>query len=284
MPARPTIRLTLPAALAALLLLAACGGGAPSPTGDGDPKPEEALPLFGPDALVRIRTLTESRGPGEDADGNDRRRRAQEPRTGWKGRFTTGPEAVADAPEEAAVAFSATYREASLRHPVLSRNGITVHGARAPGTEGQRFIGATMDHAGFAVFAGTDPGGGIYVRTDLDPAPGGPAESATWTGVMLGADRAGRDLLMGDAEIEYDFADREVDVRLTRIVNLDAEKAHSTPMVKFTDIAAGADGRWEDRDGRRYVEVGLAGPGHAEAAGLFRTPDMTGAFGAKRTP
>ena len=49
-----------------------------------------------------------------------------------------------------------------------------------------------------------------------------------------------------------------------------------------TGISVGADGNWRDRDSQRYVEESFAGSGHAEAVGLFWTPDMTGAFGAKR--
>jgi len=151
-----------------------------------------------------------------------------------------------------------------------------------------------MDHAGFAVFAGTGPGGaaGIYARTDLDPAPGMPAApvadasatTATWTGVMLGADRDSRDLLMGDAGITYAFAKREVVVSLTGIVNLDTGREHSITEEEFRDVAASADGRLKSGDGPRYVEVGFAGDGHGEAAGLFRTPEMMGAFGGKREP
>ncbi len=286
--------------LAAGLLLAACGGGGGS--GGGGTQPG-ALPPFTDDALARVRHLTGSEAPGETAIQNDARRRAQD-RTGWRGRYVTagGPAdaAGARALEARAVAFSGAHADVSLRNPVLSRSGITVHGARAPGTDGGRFagmrsVGATMGHAGLAVLTAPGPGGGIYVRTDTAPAPAGPPEppragdaaSATWTGVMLGADvRRTRDLLQGDARVEYRFADGKVDVRLTGIVSLEAaaEGRQDTARgdVTFTDIPAGGDGIWRTPDGPRYVEVGLTGPGHAEAAGLFRTPDMAGAFGARR--
>ncbi len=283
--------------LAAALLLAACGGGGGgAPPAGGGPM---ALPPFTDDALARVRQLTGSEVPGETAAANDARRRVQD-RTGWRGRYVTagGPAdaAGARALEARAVAFSGAHADVSLRNPVLSRKGIVVHGARADGGRfaGMRSVGATMGHAGLAVLTAPGPGGGIYVRTDTAPAPAGPPEppragdaaSATWTGVMLGADVRTRELLQGDATLTYGFADREIDVRLTGIVSLDAaaEGRQDTARgdVTFPDVPAGGDGIWRTPDGPRYVEAGLTGPGHAGAAGLFRTPDMAGAFGARR--
>lgn len=276
--------MTLPAALAALCLLAACGGaGSPAPDipGTGDGTQRMASPLFGDAKAAALRALADSAPPGETAARNDARRRAQD-RTGWEGRRAVSPGTVAEALEGFAVRFSDTYGDVSLRNPILSKHGIVTHGAKAG--DG-RFVGATMESAGFAVLVSEGLGGGdgIYARTDLDPSGTAPTESATWTGLMLGADRDSLELLQGDATLGYDFGEREVDVRFANIVNLDRGEAHSTVSVGFAGIAVDADGRWESRDGGRYVEGGFAGSGHAEAAGLFWTPGMAGAFGARKT-
>ncbi len=276
MPASLTIR---PAALAALCLLAACAGSpAPDISGTGG----RASPLFTEGEAETLRGLTGSAPPNETAAENDARRRAQD-RTGWKGRRAVAPGPVADALEDFAVTFSDTYEDASLRNPILSRRGIIVHGAEAG--DG-RFVGATMESAGFAVLAseGLPGGDGIYARTDLEPSGTAPPASAAWTGLMLGADRDSPALLQGDARIAYDFGKGSVDVSFTNIVNLDAREPHSVPTEEFPGIGVDADGSWRDGGGQRYVEGSFAGSGHAEAVGLFWTPGMAGAFGTKRTP
>ncbi len=229
-----------------------------------------------------LRTLTQSTRPDESAAENDRRRRAQD-RDGWQGRRATFLQGEGDdaALEEFVVEFSKEHDDVSLRNPLLFKGDIVVHGARADGT---RFLGATMDHAGFAVFATEDyRDGGIYARTDFDMSapdvsstPGG---TATWTGLMLGADRDSLDLLQGDADIQYDLEDNQVDVRFTGIVNLDEGGAYSKkPEEAFLDIDVDRDGTWATPEG--HIEGAFAG--REEAVGLFWTPDMMGAFGAKR--
>ncbi len=110
-------------------------------------------------------------------------------------------------------------------------------------------------------------------------APGG---TATWTGLMLGADRESLDLLQGDARIEYDLGEGQVDVRFTDIVNLDREGAYSVPREAFVNIGVDPDGTWATPEGPRHIEGAFAGDGHEEAVGLFWTPDMMGAFGARK--
>ncbi len=282
-------------ALAALCLLTACGsstggpvgsGGEGGPPGGGGEEGKRAEALFDAAKAASLRTLTGSTRPGESAAENDRRRRAQD-RDGWQGRRATllqgagSGEGDDAALEEFVVEFSDRYDDVSLRNPLLFKGDIVVHGARADGT---RFLGATMDHAGFAVFATEDyRDGGIYARTDFAPsAPAStPGGTATWTGLMLGADRDSLDLLQGDADIQYDLEDNQVDVRFTGIVNLDEGGAYSKkPEEAFLDIDVDRDGTWATPEG--HIEGAFAGPGHEEAVGLFWTPDMMGAFGAKR--
>ncbi len=283
-------------ALAALCLLTACGsstggpvgsGGGGGPPGGGMEEGKRAEALFDAAKAASLRTLTQSMPPPETAAENDRRRRAQD-RDGWQGRRATLLQGASSgegdnaALEGFVVTFSDRYDDVSLRNPLLFKGDIVVHGAMADGT---KFLGATMDHAGFAVFATEDyRDGGIYARTDFDMSapdvsstPGG---TATWTGLMLGADRDSLELLQGDADIQYDLGDRQVDVRFTGIVNLDKGVAYSKPEEAFLDIDVAPDGTWATPEGPRHVEGAFAG--REEAVGLFWTPDMMGAFGAKR--
>ena len=263
------------AAALTLTLLTACGGG-----GEGSPTtPREARALFTPAAAVALQALTGAAPPGETAGENDARRRAQD-RDGWAGRRILDP-ATATVLDRTVPDFSARHADVSLRRTILARHGLVVHGAQdAAGTV--RSFGTTLVHAGLAVTTTPD---GIHARTDFDASGTRPDAGATWTGLMLGADRARRALLQGDAAITYDFGAGVVDVRFAGIVNLDDREPYTTPAVSFTAVPVGDDGRWVTPEGARslrYVEGRFAGPGHEEAAGLFWTPAMVGAFGARR--
>ena len=278
-----TSRLTPILALATLALLTACGGGG---GGTGSGTTPQAVALFDAGEAAALQTLTGATVPGETATANDARRRAQGRRIGWTGRRASDPDVTAA--EAAAVAFSRRHADVSLRRTLLARYGLVVHGAQdAEATV--RSIGTTLDHAGLATVTLTDhptADDGIYVRTDARNADSRPDASATWTGLMLGADRTSRDLLMGDTTITYDFGDQTVDVNFTGIVNLDTAAPHTTRAESFADIAVAPDGTWTlDSTAPRHIEGRLAGPDHAEAVGLFWTPAMLGAYGArKETP
>jgi len=285
-----------------LALLTACGSSSPSvemktcadgsriPTTETcpelttgtDPQPQ-AQPLFTASEADALRTLTKADPPGETAQENDARRREQD-RTGWLGRASP---ASPDALEDHVVAFSAKHDDVLLRQTILAKHGLVVHGAQADGT---RSIGTTLAHAGLAVVTTANPppgsgGDGIYVRTDVSPSGSPPDATATWTGLMLGADRASQALLQGDAAITYDFGDQDVTVNLTAIMNLDDAKPYRIPTETFPNIPVTADGTWAlDPNGERYAEGRFAGPVHQEAVGLFWTPAMTGAFGGTKVP
>ncbi|MCY4327215.1 MAG: hypothetical protein OXC53_06475 [Rhodobacteraceae bacterium] len=264
----------------AISLLTGCGGGdsgsGPATGPDETPMLKRAAPLFSADKTLRLRTRTQSGAPGETAVQNDARRRAQD-RTGWAMRRAGDPALAAL--DAFAVTFSAEHADVSLRHPLLARRDIIVHGARSGTTQ---FLGATMDHAGWATLTTRDIGdGGIDVRTDMAATGRRPAATATWEGLMLGADRDRRNLLYGDTTLTYNFTDREIDIRFTDIIDLDRETTYQVPEETFAGIAVTDDGRWATPTGPRYIEGRFAGPAHQEAVGLFWTPDMMGSFGAK---
>ena len=275
-----TSRLTPILALATLALLTACGGGG---GGTGSGTTQQAAALFDAGEAVALQTLTSATPPSETATANDARRRAQGRRIGWTGRRASDPDVSAT--EAAAVDFSRDHADVSLRQTLLAKYGLVVHGAQdAEATV--RSIGTTLTHAGLATVTLTDhptADDGIYVRTDARNAGSTPDASATWTGLMLGADRTSRALLMGDAAITYDFGDQTVDVNFTGIVNLDTAAPHTTRAESFPAIPVAPDGRWAlDSTAPRHIEGRLAGDGHQEAIGLFWTPAMLGAYGATR--
>jgi len=288
-------------AILTLALLTACGGGSPSvemklcadgsripttetcpePTPGTDPQPQ-AQPLFTLTKAAELQTLTGAREPDETPQQNDARRREQD-RTGWTGRARP----AGDPLEDLVVAFSAKHDDVSLRQTILAKHGLVVHGAQDQ-DKTTRSIGTTLAHAGLAVVTTANPspgsgGDGIYVRTDVLPSGTRPDASATWTGLMLGADRASQALLQGDAAITYDFGDQDVTVALTAIMNLDDAKPYRVPTETFADIPVTAAGTWAlDSSEARYAEGRFAGPEHQEAVGLFWTPAMTGAFGGRQ--
>ena len=266
----------------ALWGLTACGGG-----GGGTPSPQ-AEAVFSPTTAASVRTETGAAAPRETGAENHARRQGQD-RAEWNGRRSivlagTATTQQNQAFEAFVAAFSDTYDDASLRQTILSKHELTTHGASGDDPDG-RVMGMTMADAGMAVFTTKAFQGdsGIYVRTDVNESGTRPTLSAnaTWTGLMLGADRDSLDLLQGDAELTYDMSDQTMDVRFTDIINLDKLEPYKKDSEAFSNIAVDSTGQWKTAEGERYLEGSFAGSEHQEAVGLFWTPDMTGAFGAK---
>jgi len=268
----------------ALCGLTACGGG-----GGGTPDPQ-ATAVFTAADVIDVRTLTGADAPTETGAENHARRQAQEPREGWNGRrgivLSSGTATTQrDREFEAfAKAFSDTYEDASLRRTILSKHGLTTHGASGNDSD-DRVMGMTMDDAGVAVFTteAFQEGTGIYVRTDVNESGTRPTlrTNATWTGLMLGADRDSLGLLQGDAELTYDFTDQTMDVRFEDIINLNTAAQYDKDSEAFLTIRVGSNGQWKTPAGERYLEGSFAGSEHQEAVGLFWTREMIGTFGAK---
>ena len=274
---------TCAAALAVAGILSACGGG----SGE-NPMAEAASPLFSSSEAARIQAITNAGAPEETGEEIVQRRQAQD-RSDWgEGSvlwLASNPtEERFDVLEELADDY---YEEhGTNRYPVLTKDGITLDGEQAQGGRG---YGSTMEHNGFGVFTTDALGGGIVATASGIPSGSAPDASATWRGIMVAVVKDdSRDLLQGDAAIMFDFSTSMVDANFTNIVNLDKIAVHSTPTVTFLDIPVSADGTWISGTGTfdgatpNFIHGGFAGPSHQAAGGRFWTPDMTGAFGAKR--
>ena len=109
--------------------------------------------------------------------------------------------------------------------------------------------------------------------------------SATWLGIMVGTPTAGEDegdRLVGTAALNYDMAAGGLDAAFSGIANIDRGTAHDVEAVLFSDLEVGSDGTFARGQSGARIQGGFYGPDHAEAAGIFEQSDIVGAFGAKR--
>ena len=109
--------------------------------------------------------------------------------------------------------------------------------------------------------------------------------SATWLGIMVGTPTAGDDegdRLVGTAALNYDIAAGGLDAAFSGIKNIDRGTAHDVEAVVFSDLEVGSDGTFARGQSGARIQGGFYGPDHAEAAGILEQSDIVGAFGAKR--
>ncbi len=133
----------------------------------------------------------------------------------------------------------------------------------------------------FAVFIGDDSAVGSIAGNDTGSRPVG--GSATWRGVMVGADYARNEGFQGDATLTADFAASNVDVAFTNIH--EAMTGSPRNSIRFNDVPFTADGFSSgSRTGSRFIDGTFYGPNHAEVGGVFETDNGNkfGFFGAKR--
>ena len=146
--------------------------------------------------------------------------------------------------------------------------------------------GGWLDHSGFMVEAASDGervaivyGLSIGDDTGTNPTSG----TATWSGVMVGADvsasRTLGNVIQGDADIAVDFDDVDVDVFFTNIHDLDTGRTRSD--MKWKNIPM-ADGAFQTGSGGNQIEGRFYGPEHEEVGGIFERDAIVGAFGARR--
>ena len=151
-------------------------------------------------------------------------------------------------------------------------------------------LGAWMEHGSFGLFDDRAIGDEIestyryaLALGDLTGSP--PTGSATWLGIMVGTPIAGDergDRLVGTAALNYDIAAGGLDAAFSGIRNIDRGRAHGVEAVIFSDLAIGAGGTFARGQSGARIQGGFYGPGHAEAAGIFEQSGIAGAFGAKR--
>ena len=182
-----------------------------------------------------------------------------------------------------------------------TRYGVTLvqESARIAGAS-HTSLGSWMVHSAFAVQTETLTADGTrasfrysIVGGDLTGRP--LTGSATWLGIMVGTpatgDRRGENLV-GTAALNYDFFIEgdatgaglvpALDVAFSNIQNIDRGEAHGTEAILFPNLAVGSDGTFQAGVTGERIQGGLYGPNHAEAAGIFESSNIVGAFGAKR--
>ena len=293
-------------ALAAPLVLAACGGG-----GGGNPA-ASALPN-----ADRVRALTDSLPPAESVAAQGARV------DGITGRAdslivsslygeTTFPGAPAFTIRSTCRATECTLREPrsgvswtlglqdfqvvpSTREGIrLTRNEITLGEVGADGFES---YGAWMHHAAFGVHSERETvmveGSSYRVSIRYGIAGGDltgsepTALSATWRGVMVGTPATGSTaghVLQGDAALTWSLEGGRgaIDAAFTDIKDLDRLAPHSTEAVRFAAVPVHGDGTFGTGLAGNRIQGGFYGPDHAETAGVFEHTNIVGAFGARR--
>ena len=151
-------------------------------------------------------------------------------------------------------------------------------------------FGAWMEHGSFGL--NTERGIGEEVQFSYEyafalgdltnrPLTG----SATWLGIMVGTPTAGDDRgdrLVGTAALNYDINAGGLDAAFSGIRNIDRGTVHGVEVVIFSNLAVGPDGTFATGQSGTRIQGGFYGPGHAEAAGIFEQSNIVGAFGATR--
>ncbi len=169
---------------------------------------------------------------------------------------------------------------------VVAKDGVTlVDGGRLGSMQA---MGLRTPHSLLSVLTsgprGDFPRGAILAEGWGIPSGSVPGGSATWRGLMAGADKQSKELLQGDASITFDFAAMMVDIGVANIVNLDRMAAHAVPTVSFPNMEVSEYGSCVHgcSVAPTCVRGGFGGSGHEEAGAVFYTPDMTGGVIARR--
>ncbi|MCY4462154.1 MAG: hypothetical protein OXC26_17460 [Albidovulum sp.] len=175
--------------------------------------------------------------------------------------------------------------------PVMSRNGVAVAQAHqqtpfGTGDYVADVLGGIMDHAGFAVSAEyyEEAGAANYpiayavaIGNDTGSTPR--SGTATWRGVMTGANMSSYEGIVGDATLTANFSASNIDAAFTNVHEMETGADRSS--IRFDNVPFTSDG-FERGSGSNRSEGRFYGPGHAEAAGVFRRGSIVGAFGVNR--
>ncbi len=117
-----------------------------------------------------------------------------------------------------------------------------------------------------------------------DATGSNPGANATWNGVMAGGDVSDSislqgNVIQGDATINLDFSESNVDVSFTNIYDLNTRRQRND--MNWMDIPA-ADGTFGEGFGANQIYGQFYGPSHEEVGGVFERDNIVGAFGAKK--
>ncbi len=291
-------------ALAALLSLAACGGGSVSertltpaeiraltglaaPTDTPEAHQERNLDIF-----ARADSLMLSTMHGETGDAEVPAFRLL---TRCSGTQCTVTEPLSGAIDTIDLVNTPLRQGAATA--IGSKHGITLWWESSNHTGADlASLGAWLEHSSFAVLneSQTSDEGTVDVWYGIalgELAGTPPAGSATWLGIMVGTSAAGKargERLVGDAALTWELpsggegSGPSLDVAFGGITNIDRGAAHTVETVLFENLAVGPDGTFSRGQSGARIHGGFHGPGHAEAAGIFEQSGIVGAFGAAR--
>ena len=130
----------------------------------------------------------------------------------------------------------------------------------------------------------------LGVANDAAPTPL-PGMSATWTGMMIGADVSDTvtrgQFLRGDATLVIDdFASPDVDVVFSDLRDLETgARVAGRTIAPWKDIPlAGGSFGSKPAGSDDYVQGRFVGEGHAGVVGIFERGNVVGSFGGNRQP
>ena len=184
--------------------------------------------------------------------------------------------------------------------PVMVHNNVSIGQVRSrsdQGTEDQAetlAYGGWMEYSVFAVEVASFPtvanpelvlsipySAGNSTGTNPSVVSG---MTGTWTGAVVGMDYsvgANRgNIIHGEAIIEVDFAETNVDVGFSSLVDLNNPN-RSIANMDWSDIPV-SNGQFADGSGSNQVKGRFYGPNHEEVGGIFDRNQISGAFGAIR--
>ena len=294
----------LPVLVAVLLLATACGGGG----GDGKKSDSGGPSVAAVDWLIDPASATALTGGGTppELSSNDIKARVERIRDGADTLLVTDLHYVGvtvvddiDATCQGAVCVTAlrpvdlanlTFGRTEFQ-AVMIRHGVTLGQTRATRSEGDGIrdtltYGAWQDHSAFSMeawvlYEGTRdevPSAAAVAGLSFGDTTGTRPVSgtATWTGVMAGADARFLRVIQGDAAVTVDFDAATAAVAFTDIQDLD--NGVGLASMRWDGLAIASDGTF----GTSNLKAVFYGPNHAEVGGVFQRDDIVGAFGADR--
>ncbi len=181
--------------------------------------------------------------------------------------------------------------------PVLTKHGITtMYSSKVVRGYEYRSYGGWLNHSAFTVGTGRfsesfDDQDFILFSTFRRGLAAGnltgsmPNARITWRGLMVGTPQTGTDknhFLQGDAMLTFDPDGGTIDAVFEDIKNLERKTDYSIPTIRFDDVSATSTGIFSSGVSGQRLQGGFYGPGHAEAAGVFESSGIVGAFGARK--
>ena len=170
---------------------------------------------------------------------------------------------------------------------LFSAEGITLLETPRPNSS---IFYAALNHSAFGIIRMISRDGGrkvIFAGAYGDRLTSRPAVSGLWKGQMTGVTKGGqRDFLQGTAHIQYTSSDTGGDISADfySVKNLSQNRDYSGNPVFFLNVPVESDGSFLKEGNNKRIDGAFYGKGHAEATGIFETPEMLGAFGTKVYP